>query len=127
MPSGIRGAKVWYIPDAYLPGQGQGQKYEGHESVCILNESDNDARIRFALYFEDKEPIAGIEMIVPARRCKHVGMHRPEQLGGAVIPRETPYAIKIFSDIEITVQYTRLDVAQQNLALMTIIPYSSPD
>ncbi|MGE5558811.1 MAG: sensory rhodopsin transducer [Bacillota bacterium] len=120
---GNHGAKIWYIPDAYLPSSGLGEKWEGHESVCILNATDRDAHIKFTLYFEDREPVSGISYTLRPQRCKHVGMHKPELLGGFAVPRDVPYAIKVESDQDIIVQYSRLDVTQPNFTLMTAIPY----
>ena len=117
------GKKNWYIADAYLPSSGLGEKWEGHESVCILNATNEDARVTFTLYFEDREPmeIAGIPL--KARSNRHVGMHKPEQLNGTEVPRDVPYGIAVTSDVPIVVQYSRLDVTQPNFTLMTTTPY----
>ena len=117
------GAKRWYIPDAYLPSCGKGQKWEGHESVCILNVGRKDAHVRMGLFFEDRPPVENVTVLVKARSDRHVGMHKPEQLGGVVVPRDVPYGIVVESDVPIVVQYSRLDVTQPNFTLMTAIPY----
>jgi len=117
------GAKHWYIPDAYLPSCGRGEKWEGHESVCILNAGEEDAHLSFRLFFADRPPVEGIQVLVKARSDVHVGMHKPEQLGGTVVPRDVPYGIVVDSDVPIVVQYSRLDVTQPNFTLMTTIPY----
>ncbi len=121
------GARSWYIADAYLPSSGLGEKWEGHESVCILNVGENDAHISMNLYFEDREPIEDIKVVVKARSNRHVGMHKPEQLGGVVVPRDVPYGIALHSDETIVVQYSRLDVTQPNFTLMTTIPYAEQE
>lgn len=118
------GATQWYIPDAYLPGSGRGRKWEGHESVCILNVGGRDAQIRLSFFFEDRPPAEDIEVIVKARSCRHVGMHKPEQLGGFEVPRDVPYGIAVESNEPVVVQYSRLDVTQPNFTLMTTIPYA---
>ena len=118
------GKKTWYIPDAYNPSSGQGEAWESHDCVSILNVGELDANIRLAFYFEDRKPEENIALIVPAKHCKHVQMNRPELLGGYFVPRDEPYAIMVESNVNIIVQYSRLDVTQPNLALMTAIPYS---
>jgi hypothetical protein len=117
------GKKSWYIPDAYLPSSGLGEKWEGHESVCILNVGDEDAHVNFTLYFEDRAPMEITGLLLKARSNRHVGMHKPEQLGGVVVPRDVPYGIAVESDNPIIVQYSRLDVTQPNFTLMTTTPY----
>lgn len=114
----------WYIPDAYLPSSGLGQKWEGHESVCILNAGKQDAQVRFSLFFADRPPVENIPVVVKARSDQHLGMHKPEQLNGVVVPRDVPYGIVVESDVPIVVQYSRLDVTQPNFTLMTTIPYA---
>ncbi len=117
------GATEWYIPDAYLPSSGTGEKWEGHESVCILNVGDKDAKTTFTLYFEDREPVEISPVIVKAKSNRHVGMHKPDQLNGVVVPRDVPYGIAVASDQPIIVQYSRLDVEQPNFTLMTTTPF----
>jgi hypothetical protein len=118
------GARTWYIADAYLPSSGLGESWEGHESVCILNPGRVDANVRMSLLLADRDPIEGIHLTVPARRCLHVGMHKPEQLGGVTVPRDVPYGIELIGDQPVVVQYSRLDVTQPNFTLMTTIPYA---
>lgn len=118
------GHHCWFIPDAYLPSCGQGEKWEGHESICILNVGANHASIIFTLYFEDRQPIIISNIIVKSKTNRHIGMHKPEQLNGVTVPRDVPYGIAIESDHPIIVQYSRLDVTQPNFSLMTTTPYA---
>ncbi|WP_206811913.1 sensory rhodopsin transducer [Paradesulfitobacterium ferrireducens] len=120
---GKEGAKVWFIPDAYLPSSGKGEKYEGHEAICVLNTTSKNAALQLSFYFSDHDPWENIVVVVPAKRSKHIRLDHPEDLGGTVIPRDVPYGIKIESDTNVSVQYSRLDVAQPNFTLMTTIPY----
>jgi len=60
----------------------------------------------------------------PDRRDRHLGMHRPVDIGGIVVPRDVPYGIGLASDVPVIVQYSRLDVTQPNFTLMTAVPYA---
>ena len=42
---------------------------------------------------------------------------------GEHIPVDTPYALLVESDVEVVCQYSRLDTAQSEMALMTTIAY----
>lgn len=117
------GAKKWFIPDAYLPSSGLGEQYEGHEAICVLNTTSQNAELALSFYFSDRDPWEDILLIVPAKRSRHIRLDHPEDLGGTVLPRDVPYGIKIESDTNVSVQYSRLDVAQPNYTLMTTIPY----
>ncbi len=118
------GRRVWYIPDGYLPPLSSGpSELVSHESLCLLNPSPQEAHVTLTVYFEDRDPLRGISLKVPPERTWHVRLDRPEQLGGHVIPRGVPYALKVESDVPIVVQLSRMDVTQPNLALMTTMGY----
>ena len=122
------GARVWLIPDGYLATPpGDGKPYQSHEAICVLNTGITDAHIRLDLYFEDRDPIKDIQVVVKAERTLHVRLDKPEHLNGAVIPRDVPYAMRVRSDVPIIVQYSRLDTTQTNIALMTTIAYPLDD
>lgn len=116
------GAKVWLIPDGFLPARGEG-RLVGHEAICIVNVEDRAANVELDFYFEDREPILGVPVHVGARRTLHVRTDQPEMLGGVELPRQVPYAVRVRSDVPIAVQYSRMDVSQPNLTLMTSMAY----
>lgn len=119
-----KGHRTWYIPDGYIPERSSGELLS-HESICVLNCGDHDARVWITVYFEDREPMERMEAIVPAKRTKHI---RTDSLrcGERRIPAGVPYAIEVESDVPIIVQYSRLDATQAENALMSVIawPYT---
>ena len=117
----------WYVADAYLPATATGQHLESHEALCVLNAGDSDAHVHITLYFEDRPPVTSIRLMIAAQRNVHLGTNRPERWGGFVIPRNVPYAIGVVSDVPIICQYSRMDVTQPNLALMSTTPYAEDD
>ncbi|CAM4242195.1 hypothetical protein FHS16_001333 [Paenibacillus endophyticus] len=116
-----RGEKQWYIPDGFIPPDSTGALVS-HESVCVLNCSSEEARIRFTIYFEDREPLEDILVVVQGRRTKHI---RTSSLmkEGMPIPSGVPYAIEVQSDIPIIVQYSRLDSTQAENTLMSTMAF----
>jgi hypothetical protein len=116
-----RGEKNWYIPDGFIPPDSTGALIS-HEAVCVLNCSSEEALIRFTIYFEDREPIEDVVVVVPGRRTKHI---RTSSLmkEGASIPIGVPYAIEVQSDIPIIVQYSRLDSTQAENTLMSTMAF----
>ncbi|KRE49630.1 sensory rhodopsin transducer [Paenibacillus sp. Soil522] len=116
-----RGEKQWYIPDGFIPPDSTGA-LTSHESVCVLNCSSEEALIRFTIFFEDREPMEDIMVVVKGRRTKHI---RTSSLmkEGAPIPIGVPYAIELLSDIPIIVQYSRLDSTQAENTLMSTMAY----
>jgi len=110
------GAKTWYFPDGYLPAKQEGTNLEAHESLMLLNVGFVPARARIDIYFSDREPILGIAVAVPAERIIALRMDAPADLGGAVIPVLTQYAIRVTSDQNLVLQFGRLDTTQANLS-----------
>jgi len=61
--------------------------------------------------------------VVPAERTRHLRLDRAEQIGGFSVPVGVPYAIRVRSNVPITVQYSRLDTTQAQCTLMTTMAY----
>ena len=118
------GQTRWAIAEGYLPAwsNGPAPQLESHETCCILNAGDDDAHVRITVYFEDREPAGPYTATVAARRTAHLrfnDLQDPE-----AIPKDTPFASVIESDVPIVVQHTRLDSRQAENALMTTIAYA---
>jgi len=115
------GAKTWLISDGFFPSESIGMK--SHEAVCVLNTADAAAEISMTLYFEDREPLSGFDVVVAPRRTWHIRMDSLKNKNGEPVPMEKPYAILVESNINIVVQYSRLDTRQCELALMTTMAH----
>lgn len=118
------GRKRWAIAEGYIPGWSNGPEPEftSHETVCMLNTSDQEAHVRITIFFSDRDPAGPYHVTVPARRTKHQRFNElddPEK-----IPTGTDYASLIESDVPIVVQHTRLDSRQAENALLTTIAYT---
>lgn len=107
-----------YIPDCYWPEQDNGA-YVSHESICALNTSASPATVRLTFYFEDRPKMEGFCVTIPAERTLHIRLDKLKNANGEALLRGIPYAAMIESDVELALQYTRLDATQPELALMT--------
>ena len=116
----VCGKKNWIIPDCELPPEGEGI-LKGHESVIIVNDTDETAYIKVKLFFPDREPYTDIEWTVDAQRVRCFRMNNLDDMCGYEVERETQYAMKLESSCEIVVQYGRLDNRQTNLAYYTTL------
>jgi len=119
------GKRVWAIAEGYIPSGGHGESpaLSSHETFCILNTGDRDAHVVVTLYFTEHEPVGPYRVTVPARRTRHVRFNDLED--PKAVPRDTPYASVIRSDVPIVVQHTRLDSRQANLALLSTVAYAA--
>jgi hypothetical protein len=119
------GRKRWAIAEGYIPGWSNGPEPQmtSHETACLLNTADQDARVTITVFFADREPAGPYRLLVPARRTRHVrynDLADPEP-----VPKDTDFASVIESDVPIVVQHTRLDSRQAENALLSTIAYAS--
>jgi hypothetical protein len=117
------GKRVWAIAEGWIPATSHGPapQLTSHETICVLNAGEQDARIELTLYFADREPVGPYRFEVAARRTRHVRFN--DLTDPAPVPRETDYASLLVSDVPVVVQHTRLDSRQAELALLSTIAY----
>ncbi len=116
------GARLWLIPDCYLPEQSTGD-LKSHESTCVLNLGPRKATLKLTAYFEDREPLEGLRAECPPLRTLHVRLDSLKNPQGLSIPKGTPFALRVESNTHVVVQHTRLDSTQAALALMTTMAF----
>ena len=68
------------------------------------------------VYFENQDPVENVPLKVKAKRIKCFRMDHPDEIGGVKLDRQTQYALRFRSNIEVIIQYGRMDVTQPNLA-----------
>jgi hypothetical protein len=118
----IGGRLRWYVPDAFLPAESS-HGVASHESACLLNTGERDARLRFTFFFEDREPVGPVELRLAARRTRHLRLNDPSALGGVELPLGVPFAYCVESDAPIVLQHSRLDTSAGAYTLFTTIAY----
>lgn len=118
------GKKRWAIAEGYIPsyGHGEGPEFVSHETICVLNPSDEDAKIQITIYFSDRDPVGPYSETVGARRTSHIRFN--DLTDPEVIPKDTDFSCTLESSVPVIVQHTRLDTRQAESALMTTIAYS---
>ena len=119
------GVKEWVIAEGYIPPESHGPEPEmtSHETVCLLNASDQVAHVEIMIFYSDREPVGPYRLSVPARRTRHVrfnDLRDPEP-----IPRGTEFSSIIRSDVPLVAQHTRLDSRQAENALLSTVAYPS--
>jgi hypothetical protein len=118
------GRRHWAIAEGYIPSQSHGPEpaMTSHETACLLNVSEQDARVEITIFFADRNPAGPYSVVVPAKRTKHLRFNDLQE--PAPIPRDTDYASMIESDVPIVVQHTRLDSRQNANALLSTVAYA---
>jgi hypothetical protein len=118
------GRRRWAIAEGYIPSESafSDRALISHETACILNAGDRDARIEITIMFADREPVGPYRVTVGARRTLHLRFN--DLKDPKPVPRDTDYASIFESDVPIVVQHTRLDSRRAELALLSTIAYS---
>lgn len=117
------GKTTWLIADGFMSNT-KTEHYVSHEAVCVLNVGQVPAHIKLTIYFEDRDPMTGFTAQCPPQRTNHIRLDRLKNDRGEEIPRETPYAVLVESDVPVVCQHSRMDVSDPNMTLMTTIPYA---
>ena len=117
------GGKHGQFRKDHIPAESTGPAptLTSHEACCILNASPEDAQVEITIFFEDRDPAGSYHFPVAAHRTRHLRFNNfkhPER-----IPRDTPYASLIRSNVPIVVQYTRLDSRQPANALLRTMAF----
>jgi hypothetical protein len=117
------GRTTWAIAEGYIPPDSPGKTREmtSHETVCILNAGEKDARVEITVYFADREPVGPYVFDVGAKRTRHLRFN--DFKDPAPIPVNTDFSSVIVSDVPIVVQHTRLDSRQAELALLSTMAF----
>ena len=117
------GRTRWALAEGYIPSLSHGPAPDmiSHETLCLLNTSDQDAEVRITIYFAHREPVGPYHVLVAARRTKHLRFN--ELSDPAPIPLDTDYATIVESTIPIVVQQTRLDSRQAENALFSTVAF----
>jgi hypothetical protein len=117
------GRRTWAIAEGYIPpgSTGSSREMTSHETACILNATDDDARVEITVYFADREPAGPYVFTVGARRTRHLRFN--EFADPEPVPKGTDFSSVIVSSVPVVVQHTRLDSRQPALALLSTIAY----
>ena len=116
------GKTRWAIPEGYIPSGSvsQDRALLSHETACILNAGDKEAKIKLTVFFANRDPVV-YSVSVPARRTLHLrfnDLKDPEP-----VPLDTDYASVFESDVPIVVQHTRLDSRRAEISLLSTIAF----
>ena len=119
------GKRRWAIAEGYIPASSTGPAPEmvSHETACILNAGDDEARIEITILFTDRDPAGPYRVTVPPRRTLHLRFNElddPEP-----VPLGTDFASVLESDVPVVVQHTRLDSRQAENALLSTIAFGA--
>lgn len=101
------GKKVWIFPDAELPPEGV-NVIPGHESVIVTNVTNEIAKIKITLFYEEQEPVS-FEVEVQSKRVRCLRSNRDSDFGKYTAEMGRQYAIMLESSVPVVAQYGRAE------------------
>jgi hypothetical protein len=106
------GKKVWAIPGGNIPLEQTGDEpdFTSHDSLWMLNTTDEDAQVEITIYYADREPIGPYPIEVEARRVRQVRFN--DLIDPEAMPLETDYGAVVEASVPIVVQFTTMDTRQ---------------
>ena len=89
MPKSI-GRRAWAVAEGYIPpaSTGETRQLTSHETICILNAGDQDAKVEVTVYFSNRAPVGPYRFTVGAKRTSHLRFNEftdPEPVPGTPI------------------------------------------
>lgn len=102
------GYKHYMFVDGDLPGNGEDAELPGHEALMITNSRQDDAHILVNLYFEDRDPVKGLHLTIPAQKVVCCRTDLPFCEEKYRIPFGQ-YSLELVSDIPVCASFGRLD------------------
>jgi hypothetical protein len=121
--TGAIGCRRWAVAEGYIPPASTGTTREltSHETLCILNAGEEEARVEITVYFANRGPAGPYVFKVGAQRTLHLRFNDfsdPEP-----VPKGTDFSSVVTASVPVVVQHTRLDTRQPALALLSTIAY----
>lgn len=103
------GHKTWAIPGCCIPGQSNGEEpfLTSRDEICILNTGGKEVNIEVTIYYTDREPAGPYQMLVGARRTRHIRFN--DLIDPEAIILETEFAALVQANRPVVVQFNRLD------------------
>lgn len=117
------GHKTWAIPGCCIPGQSSGEEpiFTSRDEICILNTGEKDVNIEVMIYYTDREPVGPYQMVVNAKRTRHIRFN--DLIDPEAIILETEFAALVQASKPVVVQFNRLDTGSNTRSHSTTLAF----
>lgn len=117
------GKKEWVFAAGRIPldSTGREPEFTSHDKIAVLNTSLQDAEIKLTIYYEDKQPVKDHAIKIPARRVRKIKFN--DLIDPLPIPLDKPFGFTLTCDVEVVVQFSRMDTGKKHNAIFCVTPY----
>ncbi len=111
-----KGKRIWAFAAGHIPLHSTGAEpvFTSHDKIAILNITGEDAQVALVIFYEDRNIVGDYKVKVKARRIRKVRFN--DLIDPLPIPLDTPFGFMIVSDIEVIVQFSRMNTSGPALA-----------
>lgn len=105
----------WALAAGEVPvgSHGPEPEFTSHDRLCVLNASDQEARVEVTVYHSDREPVGPYVVMVGARRVRHVRVN--DLIDPEAVPLGVPYGCVVRADTAVVVQMLRQDTRRSGV------------
>lgn len=120
------GKKQWAFSGGCIPSCSTGKEPEftSHDKIAVLNCTLRDAHIVITIFFENDEAVIYKEIVVEASRLRKIRFN--DLINPFPISLDNPYAFTVRADVEVIVQFSRINTSQSG-AGFCVTPFSIQD
>lgn len=121
----ITGKKIWCFAAGHIPliSHGDEPAFTSHDKIAVLNTSEYEATIRLTIYYENDKAITDHRITVPSNRIRKIRFN--DLIDPLPIPLDTPFGFVLESDIEVIVQFSRMNTSSRSVAGFCTTPHCS--
>jgi hypothetical protein len=122
LPVKLYGKRIWAFAAGHIPLYSSGQEpaFTSHDKISVLNALGEDAEIYLQIFHEDRSPVTGYSLRVPARRIRKFRFN--DLIDPLPLSLDTPYAFTLYSTIPVMVQFSRMLTGSSSAAGFCVTP-----
>jgi hypothetical protein len=118
------GHKTWVITGGHIPllSTGTEPEFTSRDTICLLNTNKQEAKVSMMIYYEDEPPAGPYKIELAASCVRHIRFN--DLVDPLPIALDKKFAAVIECDMDIVVQFTRMDTSQDKLAGFITMAYA---
>ncbi|HYG18091.1 MAG TPA: sensory rhodopsin transducer [Ohtaekwangia sp.] len=118
-----QGKRIWAFAAGHIPLHSTGTEpaFTSHDKVAILNTGDKDAQVALVVFYADGDPVGDYTVTVKRKRIRKIRFN--DLIDPLPIPLDTPFGFLIVSDVDIIVQFSRLNTGASALSSFCVTAF----
>jgi hypothetical protein len=122
-PDKALGKKLWAFSAGHMPlhSTGKEPEFTSHDKISVLNTSHKTAEVKITIFYEDSAAVKDHTIAIRGRRVRKIRFN--DLINPLPIPLDKPFAFVVTSDVEIIVQFSRMDTSSARHAGFCVTPF----